>query len=523
MTRVAWLSRFVDARSALPVILVAAIWLAATAGIRPLMLPDEGRYVGIAWEMLTSGDWLVPRLDGMPFFHKPPLFYWLSALSLSVFGAHELPARAASLLAAIAAAAGLYLFTRRYRNSQVATLAIVILVTQPIFFAGAQFANLDMLVAGLISLTILAGAEAVLRLDKGLPHRPALARMYALAALGVLAKGLIGMVLPAGVLFCWLLWRRSWRLMAALLWLPGILLLLLIALPWFLWMQHSYAGFFDYFVVYHHLRRFSETGFNNQVAFWFYIPLIFLGALPWSPWLARRFNRTGPADTGSGDLRSLMVIWLLLIVVFFSLPSSKLIGYILPAIPPLAYLIAETFSLWLYRDRLHAQRWYAGTLGLAALTCIALVIGVALADKVSARPLASRAAPAWQPDDQLVMMDEYQYDLPFYLRSEKPAWVVSDWNDPEIPRRDNWRKELLDAREFDRHTRPSVLLTIPQLAARLCTFDAGAVWIWGRPLTTTFLPWLQAQPIFGSDQKRVLWRLDAAALKAHCPEKPSSD
>ncbi len=523
MTRTALLSRFVDTRSALPVILVAVVWLAATAGIRPLMLPDEGRYVGIAWEMLTSGDWLVPRLDGMPFFHKPPLFYWLSALSLSVFGAHELPARAASLLAAIAAAAGLYLFSRRYRNSQVATLAVVILLTQPIFYAGAQFANLDMLVAGLISLTILAGADAVLRLEKGLPHRPALTRMYALAALGVLAKGLIGMVLPAGVLFCWLLWRRSWRLIAAMLWLPGFLLLVVIALPWFLWMQHSYPGFFDYFVVYHHFRRFSETGFNNPVAFWFYVPLIFLGALPWSPWLARILNQTRQMNAGSGDLRSLMVIWLVLIVVFFSLPSSKLIGYILPAIPPFAYLIAEAFSLWLHRDRLRAQRWYAGTLGLAVLACVALVIGVALADKVSAGPLASRAAPAWQPEDQLVMLDEYQYDLPFYLRTGKPAWVVSDWDDPEIPRRDNWRKELLDASKFQSQTQPSVLLTMPQLAARLCNFGAGVVWLWGRPLTTTFLPWLQTQPIFGADQKHVLWRLDAAALKAHCPEKPRND
>ncbi|MBK7953475.1 MAG: glycosyltransferase family 39 protein [Candidatus Accumulibacter sp.] len=523
MTRVAVLSRFVDTRSALPVILVAAVWLAATAGIRPLMLADEGRYVGIAWEMLTSGDWLVPRLDGMPFFHKPPLFYWLSALSLSVFGVHELPARAASLLAATFAAAGLYLFIRRYRNSQVATLTVVILLTQPIFYAGAQFANLDMLVAGLISLTVLAGAEAVLRLEKGLPHRPALARMYALAALGVLAKGLIGIVLPAGVLFFWLLWRRSWRLIAAMLWLPGFLLLGLIALPWFFWMQHSYPGFFDYFVVYHHFRRFSETGFNNQLAFWFYVPLIFLGALPWSPWLARVFHKTCRADPGSGDLRSLMVIWLVLIVVFFSLPSSKLIGYILPAIPPLAYLIAETFSLWLERDRLRAQRWYAGTLGLAALACIALVIGVALADKVSARPLASRAAPAWQPEDQLVMLDEYQYDLPFYLRASKPAWVVSDWDDPEIPRRDNWRKELLDASEFDRHSQPSALLTIPQLAARLCNPGSGVVWIWGRPRASRFLPWLEDQPIFASDEKHVWWRVEPAALRAHCPEMPRND
>jgi len=195
-------------------------------------------------------------------------------LSLSLFGAHELPARAASLVASLFAAVGLYWFVRRYRDSQLATLSIVILVTQPIFYAGSQFANLDMLVASLITLTILAGADAILRLEEKLPYRAVLAISYVFAALGILAKGLIGIVLPGGVLLLWLLWRRAWRSLPAIFWLPGTLLLLLIALPWFFfalpwffWMQHSYPGFFDYFVVYHHFRRFSETGFNNQMAF----------------------------------------------------------------------------------------------------------------------------------------------------------------------------------------------------------------------------------------------------------------
>jgi 4-amino-4-deoxy-L-arabinose transferase-like glycosyltransferase len=312
-------ARLVDTRSALLVIVATAVWLAATAGVRPLMLPDEGRYVGIAWEMLTSGDWLVPRLDGLPFFHKPPLFYWLTSLSLGLFGSHQLAARVASLLAATLAAGGMYLFARRYRGSQVATIAVVVLLTQPIFYAAAQFANLDMLVAGLISLAILSGADALLRLEKGNPYHAALARAYGFTALGILAKGLIGIVLPAGVLLLWLLWRRSWRFLPTMLWPSGCLLLLLIALPWFFWMQHLYPGFFDYFVVYHHFQRFSETGFNNQVAFWFYIPVILLCALPWSPWFARVFIKPCWTDKDASGLRSLMAIWLGVIVASSSL------------------------------------------------------------------------------------------------------------------------------------------------------------------------------------------------------------
>lgn len=519
------LSRLVDTRSAPLVMLVAALWLAATAGIRPLMLPDEGRYAGIAWEMLTSGDWLVPRLDGLPFFHKPPLFYWLSTLGLGIFGAHAFAARAASLLAATLAAGGLYLYVRRYRNSQVATMAVVILITQPIFYAGAQFANLDMLVAGLISLTILSGADALLRLEKTLPYRTALARTYSLAALGVLAKGLIGIVLPVGVLFLWLAWRRGWRFLPAMLWPSGCLLFLLIALPWFVWMQHSYPGFFDYFVVYHHFQRFADTGFNNPVGFWFYAPVLLLGGLPWSPWLARVLGKTCRMNAEPSGLRSLMVIWLLLILVFFSLPSSKLVGYILPAITPFAYLIAESFSLWLERDLASATRWYAGTLGVALVVCVALVVAITVADKVSAKPLADIARTALQPQDQLAIIDEYPYDLPFYLRTRQPAWVVSDWSDPEIPRRDNWRKELLDAGKFDPVTRQTVLLTPPQFAEKLCKSGSAEVWIWGRPLLPEVLPWLKEQPLFGSDERHALWRLAPDALRAlpFCSGKPKND
>ena len=86
-------------------------WLGFTAGLRPLLLPDEGRYVGVAWEMLRSGDWLTPTLNGLPFFHKPPLFYWITAASMSVFGLHEWAARLAPVLGAW------HVYPCRYRDT----------------------------------------------------------------------------------------------------------------------------------------------------------------------------------------------------------------------------------------------------------------------------------------------------------------------------------------------------------------------------------------------------------------------
>ncbi|MDE2440923.1 MAG: glycosyltransferase family 39 protein, partial [Betaproteobacteria bacterium] len=118
------------------VLILSAAWLGITAGLRPLMIPDEGRYVGVAWEILQSGHWSTPLLDGMPYFHKPPLFYWLTALSLKIFGVSAWSARFAPILAASCAATGLFIFVRRYVNERTAAISLLVLLTQPFFFAG---------------------------------------------------------------------------------------------------------------------------------------------------------------------------------------------------------------------------------------------------------------------------------------------------------------------------------------------------------------------------------------------------
>lgn len=143
-------------------LLIAFAWLAATAWLRPLALPDEGRYVGVAWEMIRSGNWLVPTLDGLPYFHKPPLFYWLTAAALSVSDSSLLAARIAPWLGACLAAGSLFLFARRWAGGDAARAALLALVTAPLFYFGAQYANLDMLVAGCITASILAFAHAAL-------------------------------------------------------------------------------------------------------------------------------------------------------------------------------------------------------------------------------------------------------------------------------------------------------------------------------------------------------------------------
>ncbi|MFZ3120548.1 MAG: glycosyltransferase family 39 protein, partial [Variovorax sp.] len=213
-------------------VLAIFCWLAATAWLRHLTAPDEGRYVGVALEMLRTGDWVVPRLDGMPFFHKPPLFYWIGASAMSVFGVSEWAARLPSLLGATAATTALWLFLRRWDSAPAARVAAGVLVTMPFLYIGAQFANLDMLVAGCITVTLLLAAHAALAREAGEPWRMPLAFAFASAALGMLAKGLIGLLLPGVIFIGWVLAAGKARRFGLLAWWPGWLLFVVIALPW---------------------------------------------------------------------------------------------------------------------------------------------------------------------------------------------------------------------------------------------------------------------------------------------------
>ena len=196
-----------SASRGLLLILAALLFLLlALAALRPLSVPDEGRYADIGRWMLQSGDWMVPRLNGIPFFHKPPLLHWLLAGTMAVFGVSTWAARLVPALSAVLLLVALYCSSRILVNDQVARRAALMLGTSVSFLIGGQFINHDILVAAWISVAIWGFALAMLCGDR--PHA-GLARLAFIAcALGVLAKGLIGVVLPGLVLFAWILWTR---------------------------------------------------------------------------------------------------------------------------------------------------------------------------------------------------------------------------------------------------------------------------------------------------------------------------
>ncbi|MBV6272941.1 glycosyltransferase family 39 protein [Alcaligenaceae bacterium CGII-47] len=511
------------------------VWLAATTWAYPLLLPDEGRYVGVAWHMLGTGDYLTPMLNGMPFFHKPPLFYWLTAASLSVFGVNAWAARLCSVLIAALLVGLLYRFLRIYANQRIAILSAVILSVQPFLFGAAHYANLDMLVGGIMSMTVIAGATAVFQREAMRSDRVAVLCMMAAAALGFLAKGLIGVVLPGGVLFFWLLGRRRFAAMRHLLWWPGIVLFFALSLPWMVIMEVRYGGFFDYYIVYQHFERFLETGFNNPHPFWFYIPVILGLTLPWSVQLWRWARADGPRDTsfvppaerieqvGRGVMRGLMLSWLLVILVFFSIPSSKLVGYVIAALPPLAWFIAEVFEARWVRDPLRAERTLVISILIAVGICGLAVLAMVFFPQPSNRPLAQLLAQSARPGDRLVMLERYAYDVPLYAGRTEPAIVVTNWQDPDLLHSDDWRRELYDAGTFVPALAQRILWQPERLRAALCEADRPTYWILGRRSVVDQYPFLQRSETFDTGGRMLLWRLSSDTPLKLCAETPKTD
>lgn len=516
------------------VALFTFLWLAATTWTYPLLLPDEGRYVGVAWHMLVSGDYLTPQLDGMPFFHKPPLFYWLTAAALAVFGENAWAGRLVSVLAATAMVTVFYAFLRRYARYSAARIATLILAVQPFLFGAAHYANLDMLVAALISLTILAGADAVFRVEQQRPDRRALLLMYVFAAGGFLAKGLIGVVLPGGVLFFWLLGRHRYRAMGRLLWWPGILVFLLLTLPWMVAMQVNHPDFFNYYIVYQHFQRFLDTGFNNPYPTWFYGPVVVVLTLPWSIQLWRWLSLDGPLQTAFVPparrveqvdrrvLRGLMLSWLAVVLVFFSIPSSKLVGYVVAALPPLAWFIQETFEQRKEEVTPGVTRSLLRHALIAVCICLSAVAALLLFPQRSSKPLAEVLARMAVAGDQLVMFNQYAYDMPMYAKWDQPVIAVADWDDPALKRGDDWRRELADAALFAPQRGAERLWLPERLQAELCRPGHPTVWLVAWQDEAYRLPALSGLDPVARALGLGLWRIAAESPVSGCAEMPSS-
>lgn len=246
-----------------------------------LLAPDEIRYVGIAGVMEAQGDWLINRIDGSPFFHKPPLFYWLTIIGIKLFGHSLVGYRFASYIASLLIIYTWSRFLYKYFNVTFAKVTLLALSFSMVWLGG-QYANTDQLVAAMITATILFGVETALLMRAGKSYTKTLLLTYIFAAFGILSKGLIGVALPGLVILAWLIATGNikffWKYFRAF----EILLFLVISFVPFIIIESHYPGFLYYFFMKQQILRFLSPGeFNNVNPWYFYLPIILLCAFPW--------------------------------------------------------------------------------------------------------------------------------------------------------------------------------------------------------------------------------------------------
>ncbi len=287
---------------------------------------------------------------------------------------------------------------------------------------------------------------------------------WAAAGLAVLSKGLIGLVLPGLVLAPWLLARRDWAGLRLTLHPLALAVFALVALPWFVAMQGRFEQFFDYFVMEQHFRRFAGTTFNNAHPWFFFLLVLPLATLPASLRLPLLLRDAWRERSGSFEWW-----WIAAILLFFSLPRSKLVGYALPALLPLALLLAQAWR---------GRRGERVVIAVGALLCVAAVAGVTIFSRDHAA-LAQALRERIAPGDRVVLADEHFFDLRLHARLTQPPAVLQDWDRPDTTSRDNWRKELADAARFAPDRGASVLWTPARFAAELCR--PGVIWLIAPP------------------------------------------
>ena len=304
-------------------------------GAVPLLGPDEPRYTRVAVEMHRAGEWVTPTLQGEPWLEKTPLFYWLAGAGFSVLGETETAARLPAVLATLLLVGITTLAGARLYGTEAGLHSGFVAGTALLMFAYGRAASMDMLLAATVTAAIgLAGLRLL-----GIGGRWAIPAAAAFAGLATLAKGPLGLLLPGLVVCGFVLATREWRFLRELLSPLAIGAFLIVAVPWYAAiLMDQGRHFIDVFVLDHNVQRFTSTIHHHPGPFWYYVPILLAGLFPWSGLSLPALFGLRPRESRH-DL--FVLLWLALPFVFFSLAGSKLPGYILPCVPPLAIFMGR--------------------------------------------------------------------------------------------------------------------------------------------------------------------------------------
>jgi len=321
-------------------LLTLAAWF-GTLDYRKLIKTDEGRYAEISREMAVSGDWLTPRLNGIKYFEKPPLQYWTTAAAFKAFGFHEWTARLWTALAGFLTVLVVWWSGRKLFGESAGLYAAMVLISNLYFVGMGHFNALDM---GLTLFTTLALAGFCFAQRDGAAQQEQKLGMlltWAAMAFAVLSKGLIGIVLPGVTLVLYSLLTRDWALWRRLSLIPGMLIFLAIAAPWFVAVSIVNPEFPRFFFIQEHFLRYATDEGRREGPIYYFIPILLFGMLPWLVVMLDTLWRTAKERNKLDRPALILLIWTIFVFVFFSISRSKLPSYILPIFPALALLMGR--------------------------------------------------------------------------------------------------------------------------------------------------------------------------------------
>lgn len=343
-------------------ILIIAFYLYGL-GQLPLLGPDEPRYAQVAREMFLSGDLITPRLGGHTWFEKPALLYWMIVAAFKVFGVSEWSARVGPAICGVLTIVAVWWVGRELDLGFPSLLVTATCLGLIVFSRAASF---DVV----ITMTTTWSLAFFLLHELNARRRWFLIGFYAFVGLSLLAKGLVGIVIPFGVVGFYYLLKRAWperSVLLSLLW--GVPLALAVSAVWYgpVVAKHGWT-FVDEFFVQHHFARYVSNKYHHPQPIYFYPAIVLMLALPWTPFLIEALVKTRRWTWRGADKPSIVRVfslaWLLAPILFFSFSGSKLPGYILPVLPAAALLIADVLR----------QRKPAMLISIASATVVLVLI-----------------------------------------------------------------------------------------------------------------------------------------------------
>lgn len=305
--------------------------------------PDEARYAEIPREMLAAGDFVTPRLNGVPYFEKPPLLYWANAASLRLFGETPWAARLPTRLFGLGTVLVLLLGTAGTWGLSAGLAAAILYLASPAGFVFSRVVLTDAPLTFFFTATLFLARATLLRREARRPWAMLSALTGLAAAGGFLSKGLVAVVLPGAILVLWALTTRRARLLSSLLIGPALPVFLLAAAPWFVLAERRTPGFLHFFFIHEHFQRFATSAAQRSGPIYYFILVFLAGFLPALPFFFSTLKRTREWNRWLDEDQDAIffLLWLAVVFFFFSLSRSKLPPYLLPAFPAAAALAAR--------------------------------------------------------------------------------------------------------------------------------------------------------------------------------------